>query len=158
MIRLIRSALAALLAFAWVAPAHADERILSFDSHVAIQKDGALDVTETITVRAEGDQIRRGIFREFPTRYKGRNGSQVLVGFELLGVTRNGETEPAAKEAMTNGVRVRIGQADVLLPPGDHRYVIHYRTTRQLGRFADYDEIYWNVTGNGWPVSPWAPV
>ena len=33
---------------------------------------------------------------------------------------------------------------------GDHRYVIHYRTTRQIGRFNDYDELYWNVTGNGW--------
>ena len=151
MIRAFWSALAALtLALGWVASAQADERILSFDSHVAIQKDGALDVTETITVRAEGDQIRRGIFREFPTRYEGRNGSQVRVGFDLLGVTKNGEPEPAAKESMKNGVRVRIGQKDVFLTAGDYRYVIRYRTTRQLGRFKDYDELYWNVTGNGW--------
>jgi hypothetical protein len=25
-----------------------------------------------------------------------------------------------------------------------------YRTTRQLGFFQDHDELYWNVTGNGW--------
>lgn len=148
---MFRSALAALLlVLVWVTPAQAEEKILSYDSHVAIQKDGALDVTETITVRAEGNRIRRGIFREFPTHYKGRNGSQVRVGFELLGVTRNGEVEPAAKEVMNNGVRIRIGQSDVFLTPGDYRYVIHYRTTRQLGRFPDYDELYWNVTGNGW--------
>jgi len=87
-IRLFRSALATLLlALAWVVPAQAEEKILSYDSHVAIQQDGALDVTETITVRAEGERIRRGIFREFPTRYEGRNGNQVRVGFDLLGVT-----------------------------------------------------------------------
>ena len=51
---------------------------------------------------------------------------------------------------MANGVRIRIGDADKTIEPGDHRYVIRYRTTRQVGRFADYDELYWNVTGNGW--------
>ena len=33
---------------------------------------------------------------------------------------------------------------------GEHEYQIRYRTTRQLGFFADHDELYWNVTGNGW--------
>ena len=37
-----------------------------------------------------------------------------------------------------------------MLPTGEHSYEIRYRTTRQLGFFADYDELYWNVTGNGW--------
>ena len=29
-------------------------------------------------------------------------------------------------------------------------YEIRYRTDWQLGFFADHDELYWNVTGNGW--------
>ena len=33
---------------------------------------------------------------------------------------------------------------------GEHSYVIRYRTTRQIGRFKDFDELYWNATGNGW--------
>jgi hypothetical protein len=33
---------------------------------------------------------------------------------------------------------------------GEHRYVIRYSTTRQIGRFNGYDELYWNATGNGW--------
>ena len=28
--------------------------------------------------------------------------------------------------------------------------MIRYLTTRQLGFFADYDELYWNATGTGW--------
>ena len=28
--------------------------------------------------------------------------------------------------------------------------MLRYRTTRQLGFFDDHDELYWNVTGNGW--------
>jgi uncharacterized membrane protein YgcG len=150
-IRGAKGAFAALLLFfALTAPGFAEERILSFESDVAIQEDGALDVTETITVRAEGDRIRRGILRDFPTRYEGRHGGQVRVGFDLIGVTRNGEPETAVREAIRNGVRIRIGKEDLFLDPGDHRYVIRYRTDRQLGRFDGFDELYWNVTGTGW--------
>ena len=130
--------------------ASAEERILDYRSDIAVQADSSLLVTETITVRAEGNQIQRGIYRDFPTRYQGARGSQVRVGFELLGVTRDGATEAAVTESVSNGVRIRIGQEDVFIPLGEHRYVIRYRTTRQIGRFADYDELYWNVTGNGW--------
>ena len=28
--------------------------------------------------------------------------------------------------------------------------MIRYLTTRQIGFFGDYDELYWNVTGTGW--------
>ena len=47
-------------------------------------------------------------------------------------------------------MRVYFGSANTLLAPGDYTYVLRYRTTRQLGFFADHDELYWNVTGNGW--------
>lgn len=140
-------------ALAWLAllsPAAAEERILAFRSDIAVQPDSSLIVTETIDVRAAGNAIRRGIFRDFPTRYQGRHGRQARVGFDLLETRRDGRDEPAATEPMRNGVRVRIGDRDVLIDPGEHRYVIRYRTTRQLGRFEGYDELYWNVTGNGW--------
>jgi uncharacterized membrane protein YgcG len=65
-------------------------------------------------------------------------------------VARDGAEEGWTTEPLANGVRVRIGRAEVNLPFGEHEYVIHYRTTRQLGFFADYDELYWNATGTGW--------
>ncbi|WP_205481760.1 DUF2207 domain-containing protein [Sphingomonas arenae] len=143
-------ALAVLLLALWPAAASADERILRFSSDVAIQPDASLLVTETIEIRAEHNQINRGIFRDFPTRYRDRTGRQVRVGFELLGTERNGLSEPSRVERVGNGVRIRIGDADTLIPVGEHRYVIRYRTDRQIGRFDKYDELYWNATGNGW--------
>jgi Predicted membrane protein (DUF2207) len=68
----------------------------------------------------------------------------------VTSVTRDGASEAWTTEGMTNGVRVRIGRAEATLSTGPHDYVIHYRTTRQIGFFADYDELYWNATGNGW--------
>jgi uncharacterized membrane protein YgcG len=140
-----------LFAMLSLAPAaSADERILAFDSDLAIQADGSLLVTETIRVRAEGRQIRRGIFRDFPTRYQDRYGNRVRVGFALLGVERDGRSEPSFTERIANGVRINTGDDTFLPTPGEFTYTIRYRTTRQLGFFADHDELYWNVTGLGW--------
>ena len=128
----------------------AEERIHHFFSDVQIQRDSSLEVTETIDVRAENQAINHGIYRDFPTRYRGRHGNQVRVGFTFQGATLDGMPVPASTEAYGNGVRIKVGDPEKYVPVGDHRYVIRYRTNRQIGRFADYDELYWNATGNGW--------
>jgi hypothetical protein len=38
----------------------------------------------------------------------------------------------------------------VHLQPGETSYILVYRTDRQIGYFDAFDELYWNVTGNGW--------
>ena len=130
--------------------AGADERILFFDSRIAVQADSSMEVTETIRVRAEGNQIRRGIFREFPTIYTKRNGSRTTVGFDVLSIQRDGVKEPYHLERRINGIAIYIGDKDRYLSPGEYSYEIRYRTDRQVGFFADHDELYWNVTGNAW--------
>src|SRR5439155_5846060 len=130
--------------------AAAIERILFFLSDVRVEPESTLQVTETIRVQAEGNQIRRGILRDFPTSYARRDGSRVEVGFTVESVLRNGNTEEFSTERLSNGVRVRIGSANRILNIGVHEYVIKYRTTRQVGFYPNDDELYWNVTGNGW--------
>jgi len=139
-----------LLALAPLTLANAEERILRFVSDVNVQKNGDLDVVETIRVQAEGNEIRRGILRDFPTTYRDDNGAAVVVGFDVESVTRDGVDEPFEIEQLANGKRIRIGSADTLLEPGAHDYVIRYRTTRQIGYFDGFDELYWNATGTGW--------
>jgi uncharacterized membrane protein YgcG len=144
---------AVLLLLASAASARAQdssERILSFHSDITVSQDGSMDVRETIKVRAAGDQIKRGIYRDFPTRYRDRLGNQYVVGFEVLEVQREGKPEPYRIESLSNGKRVYIGEKNVYLEPGEYTYALTYRTTRQLGFFPDHDELYWNVTGNGW--------
>jgi uncharacterized membrane protein YgcG len=145
LLALLVTALALLLPGA----ALAEERILSWRSDVAVRADGALDVTETIRVNAEGDQIRHGIFRDFPTVYA-KDGRKVRVGFDVHEVERDGRPEPYDKQSGGNGVRIRMGDAESYLDNGEHTYVLRYTTTGQLGFFDGYDELYWNVTGNGW--------
>lgn len=144
--------LALLLALAWALPAAAQnrgERILDYDVDIAIQADGSLEITERITVRAEGRAIRRGIVREFPTRYRDRLGDRVTVDFEVLEVLRNGQPEPWFTERASNGVRINTGNDGFLPVPAEHVFTLKYRTNRQLGFFGQHDELYFNAMGHG---------
>lgn len=133
-------------------PCAAQERITDFHSDIRIERTGELAVIERFTVQVEGAQVKRGILRDFPTGYRDGLGNTVNVPFKVERVTRNGAAEPFVLERLSNGMRVRIGSAQVLLPHGPHTYEIAYRTARQLGFFEDYDELYWNVNGNGWTL------
>jgi uncharacterized membrane protein YgcG len=133
-----------------VDPSDTTERITSYDSDIVVARNGTLTVTETITVYANNDQINHGIYRDFPTRYVDKNGVRVHVRFDVTNVTRDGHSEPYTTEGISNGVRVRIGDKDVIIDPGLHSYTLTYMTARQIGFFDKYDELYWNVTGNGW--------
>ncbi|MFP4336176.1 MAG: DUF2207 domain-containing protein [Wenzhouxiangella sp.] len=132
-------------------PAQAqDERILDYHSDIEIHANGAMTVSERITVRSAQRNIRRGIYRDFPTRYRDRLGNRVIVDFEVVEVLRDGRPEPWFTETRPNGVRVNTGNDDLLPGAGEYTFTIRYRTNRQLGFFDDHDELYWNVTGLGW--------
>ena len=146
----MRWLIAALIAVVIAMPAAAEERVRDFASDIVIAKDGTLDVTETIRVQVDNVAINHGIFREIPTRYDAPWGKRIKVGFTLVETRLDGQPEPYASEAMSNGVRIKIGDKDRIVPVGEHVYTIRYRATRMLGRFDGFDELYWNVTGNGW--------
>lgn len=138
------------LLLAWVLPASAEEFISSYHSIVDVAKDGTLTVTEAITARAEGDRIKRGIFRDFPLYAVDKDGNRTKVGFKVLSVEREGAPEDWQTENIDGGIRIYTGNADRLLPTGEHIFQITYTTDRQIRYFDSYDELTWNVTGNGW--------
>jgi hypothetical protein len=141
--------LAAILAFLAL-PATAREEIRSFTSNVILNTDGSVHVTETIEVNAEGNEIRRGIYRDIPVVMLGSDGGKVRPDLEVTGVTRDGDQEMFRVERMGNFQRIWIGNPDYFLDYGVHRYIIRYTMTRMARAFEDHDELYWNATGNYW--------
>ncbi len=153
---MVRLALLATLAFVLATAAQAAEVIQRFDSVVEVAKNGTLTVTETIRVRAEGNEIKRGIFRDFPLRFSDASGRTREVDFEVLSVTRDGQPENwFTKKPNTGVVRIYAGKEDVTVSRGDHTYVIRYTTGRQIRWIDGKPELNWNVTGNFWtfPIS-----
>ena len=131
-------------------PALAEEAIKSYHSDILVLENADMLVTETIVVRSEQNRIRHGIYRDFPLNYKDLAGNRYKVGFKILEIRRNDQLEQYHTQEIDQGIRIYIGCQDVILPPGIHKFEISYKTDRQLGYVKHYDELYWNVTGNGW--------
>lgn len=145
-----RFILAVLIALALALPAMAREEIRAFASDVTLRLDGSVSVVETVDVRAEGVDIRRGIYRDIPIVLLGPSGNKIRVGLDVANVTRDGSDEMFRVERMGNFQRIWIGDPDQFIARGEHRYVITYTMDRMARAFADHDELYWNATGNYW--------
>lgn len=130
--------------------ARAEEYFDSYRSDIAVARNGTLTVTETIRVHAEGDRIRRGVYRDFPLTFTDAKGREREVGFKVIAVERDGRPEPYHTESISRGVRIYFGSSDVLLQPGFHEYRLTYETSRQIRFFDTHDELFWNVTGTEW--------
>lgn len=131
------------------------EHILSFDTHARFDADGSMEMRENIKVLSLGKQISRGIFRTLPLTWNRQDGKFFSVEYQIKNVLRDGVAEPFSVTKEGETLMVRIGRADHILKPGIYNYVIQYQVSNHFSRFPDWDELYWNVTGNGWeyPIS-----
>jgi len=124
------------------------ESIKSFSANVSIQKDGAVFVSEAITYNF-GTNQKHGIFRDIPLT--AANGPQLNIN--VLSVQNElGQSYSYGVATTNNVLRVKIGDANVLVS-GVKTYVINYQVQNAIRTFSDHDELYWNVTGNQWPVA-----
>jgi uncharacterized membrane protein YgcG len=126
------------------------EHILSFKSAITVHTNSSLTVKEVITVISTGMIIKHGLVREFPTIYKDAQGNTYTVGFELQQVLQDDQPVPYQIKDAPNGKKIYIGEPHRVLSPGTYTYTLVYTTDKQLGFFQEHDELYWNVTGNGW--------
>lgn len=125
------------------------ERIISFQSDITIAEDADVIVTETIKVFANGNAIKRGIFRALPM-VRNINGGKEKISYNIVSVERDGVKEPYHKESKNGIFTVYIGDKDSYLSSGIYTYKIVYKTQDQIGKFKGYDEFYWNVNGTDW--------
>jgi len=130
------------------------ERITDYVSDVEIARDGTVTITEAITYDF-GSTPRHGILREIPVRFaydEVKKGYDRVTPLDVVEVSADPGT-PAEYSDSTEGnsVVLKIGDPDRTIT-GAHRYRIVYRLKGALNHFADHDELYLNITGNGWPV------
>ena len=148
-LRAVRFLLLSLVLFA--GNSEAVERVLDFHSEIRIAADGTLTVTEVIAVQAEGQQIRRGILRDFPTDYRDR--ARRARGGAVRGAARVAQRRARALQDRAPGER----RARAHRRSGQRRCATAATPTRSAtaprARSASsttHDELYWNVNGNGW--------
>ena len=128
-------------------PASAKERHLKkFFSEIVVMPDGSVDVTENITFQFVGGPWR-GINREIPIEYSGPHGSNYTLFLDVKNIT--GET--GAKLKYETSRERHYLNLKIYIPDADNstRTVsINYTVSDAIKFFTDYDEFYWNVTGD----------
>jgi uncharacterized membrane protein len=141
-IRLIFASL--LLSLFLSIPAHAQEAfdIQNFQTDIQMHESGYITVTETIDTNFT--QEKHGIFRDIQT-----SG----IAITILGVTdENGKALEYQQTDFAEGTRLQIGDPNRTIT-GRQIYKISYEARKAIRFFPDHDELYWNATGNEWPVS-----
>jgi uncharacterized membrane protein YgcG len=126
------------------------ERILNFDTQILVEPDRNIIVTEKIKVFANGDQIKRGITRNIPKNRIDHDNKFFRFEIDILSIKHNGIESNFVEDSSYDDLVIKIGDRDIFLDAGIHEYEIKYKVYGQIGFYENYDEIYWNTTGNEW--------
>lgn len=126
------------------------ERVLSFESVVAVQTDAVVRVHETIRVQVASGDMQHGLYRDFPVHYSTADGKKYDVSLTVLSVQRDGADAPYTIERESGMTRLAIGDDRTHIPTGVHVYSITYETDGYIRFLEDTDELQWSVTGNHW--------
>ncbi|MGC1373073.1 MAG: DUF2207 domain-containing protein, partial [Candidatus Sulfotelmatobacter sp.] len=148
---ILRSAVnVTVLACTLAAPAFARSwRISNFQDDITVKNDGSVLVNETITATFIGDY--HGIYRTIPIEYPGPNGTNYELFVGIISVT-DGSGHKLKYDSSTSGA---YRELKIYIPDADdatRTVEIAYRVRNATRFFDQYDEFYWNVTGNNWPV------
>jgi uncharacterized membrane protein YgcG len=125
------------------------EKINQFHSDIRIRENGNIIVTETICVYAAGEKIDHGIYRVLPLISNSSKGNKNTY-YTILNVFKDGLKEPYHTEKEGDNLTLYVGDQDISLTTGNYTYKITYEVEAQIHSYEDFDEIYWNVTGNEW--------
>jgi uncharacterized membrane protein YgcG len=124
-------------------------RVADFKDTISIAADGTALVSEKISVTFVGEW--HGIHRTVPVEYPGAQGTNYTLFLDVLSVTDENGTKlkyDSSKSGAYRDLKIYIpGAVDAT-----HVVNIDYSVRNGVRFFDSYDEFYWNVTGNDWPV------
>ncbi len=127
------------------------ESINSFDSNILVNKDGTIDVKETI-VYDFGDLYKHGIYRNIPYIKTNKDGKKYRMDVQGMSVLdEKGNWYKYEIIGSDDQLEFKIGDPNKTIT-GLHSYVISYKVSGALTYFSEHDELYWNCTGNEWTI------
>ncbi len=126
------------------------EYVERFDTAIVLNQDASMRVTETLVYNF-GSLERHGIYRDVPVSYKTDLGNRSTAVSNISVTDQSGAAYPFSTARSGVNERIKIGDPDKTVK-GTKTYVISYTVSRMIGYFSQFDELYWNATGNAWVV------
>jgi hypothetical protein len=124
-------------------------RIADFQDNITVEKDGSALVRERIVLVFVGEW--HGIHRTIPIEYPGPDATVYELFIDVQGVNDGEGRKLKYESSRSKGDR----DLKIYIPNAidtTKTVEIAYRVRNGTRFFKDYDEFYWNVTGNDWPV------
>src|SRR5215471_8692532 len=127
-----------------------DRRLLKFFFDIDVLPDATVDVTEHITFQFIGGPWH-GIIRDIPVEYTGPRGLNYSLFLRVKSVTDEDGVKlkyETSRERQYLKLKIYLEDAD----NSTRTISIAYTVSDALRFFDDHDELYWNVTGDEWPI------
>jgi len=128
--------------------------IKDFKSEIKLNDDSSLDITEYITADC-GSAQKHGIFRTLPTQKLIDDSKKIDMPIDLISITDFNDKRynySTTRDNYNKTVTWKIGDADVFVS-GENYYKIHYKVKNAiLHQNENFDELYWNLSGNFWDI------
>lgn len=126
-----------------------NEEITKFHSEITINQDTSLTIKEEIDYTTT--LTKHGIYRYFPVSYNKDGQKEVLMISDIKVTDENENQIQYSRTTDDKFVTLKIGDPDVTYT-GEKTYLITYSVERAINQFDDHDELYWDITGEGWQV------
>ena len=129
--------------------------ITFFRADVTVRENATLEVREEIAVRNASSFYKHGFQRDLPisltdrwdTRYVGTYQKDNGIRVKILEVTEDGQRVNYEQGKRYGYAQLFIGERNVALDSGEHRFVIRYTVDWALIFGAGRDTLYWNAVG-----------
>ncbi len=130
--------------------------ITFFRTDVTVKEDATLEVREEISVGNATSFYKYGFMRNLPIdsqdrwdrRYVGEYNRDNGIRVNILEATQDGHPAKYEQGSGYGYSQLRIGEKDVPLDSGEHRFVIRYTVDSALTLGAARDVLYWNSNGH----------
>lgn len=125
------------------------EYISLFDAKITVNDDASILIRETINYHTQNS--RHGIYRTIPISYR-RGGIRYTTKLNNIVVSEADGSPIPYEESIADGfLKLKIGDPNSTFT-GNKTYIIAYTTTKALQQFEAHDELYWDITGEGWQI------
>lgn len=123
------------------------ERITNFKSEIFINQDTSISIVENIDYTTPEE--KHGIFRYIPEKYR-EGGVVKRYDISMIQVADGtGGNIPFETYRESGNVVIKIGDPDKTFF-GPKKYRISYSVKDAVKRQNGFDELYWDITGEGW--------
>ncbi|MCF7820345.1 MAG: DUF2207 domain-containing protein [Candidatus Pacebacteria bacterium] len=125
--------------------------IKDFKSTIEILENDSAIITEDIIADCGQAKNKHGIFRIVPTKSTTPEGV-IYTPVELISITDfQGKPYNYQTQTSSGTITWKIGSANITVS-GENNYRIKYKVKNVIREQKDFDEFYWNLSGNYWDL------